>query len=91
MVKQTETIEIKGLPRGTREALEQMGHADGKTAEEYVRTLIEIEVLAGRPFGEILAPIRQSFEETGMTPNELDAIVERARERFYQKNQAKNE
>lgn len=91
MVEQTESIEISGLPRGTREALEKIGHDNGKTAEEYVRGLIEIEILAGRPFGEIAAPIRQSFEESGMSEEELDSLVERARERYRQKNQAKSE
>jgi hypothetical protein len=91
MAEQTETIEIKGLPRGTREALEQIGQADGKSAEDYVRTLIEVEVLARRPFGQILAPIRQCFEESGMTEEELDALVDNVREKLWQKNQAKSE
>ena len=89
MVERTETIEISGLPRGTRRALEEIGHDDGKTAEEYVRTLIEVEVLARRPFSEILAPIRQSFHASGITEDELDAIGERAREKLLQQNQAK--
>lgn len=87
----TETIEIKGLPQGTREALEEIGQDAGKSAEEYVRTLIEVEVLARRPFSEILAPIRQSFKESGMTEEELDALVERARERVWQRSQARNQ
>jgi hypothetical protein len=89
LVERTETIEISGLPRGTRRALEEIGHDDGKTAEEYVRTLIEVEVLARRPFSEILAPIRQSFQASGISEDELDAVVERAREKLLQQNQAK--
>ena len=76
----TETIEIRGLPHGTREALERIGH--GKTAEEYARMILEAKVLAEKPFTEILAPIRQSFRESGMTESELDALVEQAREDF---------
>ena len=87
----TETIEIKGLPQGTREALEEIGHDNGKTAEQYIRDMIEIEILARRPFSEILAPIRQSFEDSGMTEEELDALVERARERVWRKNQANSQ
>lgn len=87
MAEQTESIEITGLPQGTREALDEIGHDDGKTAEEFVRAMIEVEILARRPFSEILAPIRKSFEESGMTEDELDALVERARERVRQKSQ----
>jgi hypothetical protein len=79
MSEQSETIEILGLPRGTRQALEKIVPDQGKTAEEYVRTLIEVEVLADRPFGENAAPIRQSFEKSGMTEEELVSLVEAAR------------
>ncbi len=85
----TETIEIKGLPQGTREALERIGH--GKTVEEYARMVLEAKVLAEKPFSEILAPIRRSFKESGMSEHELDAIVERAREDFYHKTQLEDD
>ena len=91
MSEQTETIEISGLPRGTRQALEKIGHDKGKTAEEYVRTLIEVEVLADRPFSEIAAPIRLSFEQSGMTEDELDSLVEAAREKSRHNNPATRE
>jgi hypothetical protein len=81
MSEQTETIEISGLPRGTRQALAKIGHDKGKNAEEYVRTLIEVEVRADRPVSEIEAPIRLSFEESGMTEEELHSLVEAAHEK----------
>ena len=85
----TETIEIWGLPPGTREALERIGH--GKTAEESARIILEAKVLAEKPFREILAPIRQSFKESGMTESELDALVEQAREQFSHNTQLEDD
>ena len=67
MSTQTESIEIAGLPPGTKEAIEQLSRSKGKSAEEYLRVLIEAEILSERTFSEILAPIRQSFRESGMS------------------------
>lgn len=89
MSVQTETIEITGLPPGTREAIDELSRNKGKNAEEYLRTLIEAEILSQQSFGEILAPIRQSFRESGMTEEQLDALFEDAREKVYQEEQAK--
>ena len=38
----------------------------------YVERLIEKDVLAAQSFDEILAPIRQGFQESGMSEDELD-------------------
>src|ERR1051325_6746825 len=84
----TETIEITGLPAGTREAINKLSLSKGKSAEEYLRTLIEAEVLSELSFREILAPIRESFRESGMTEAQLEALFEEAREQVYQEAQA---
>ena len=44
MSAQTETIEITGLPAGTREAIKKLSQSKGKSADEYLRTLIEAEI-----------------------------------------------
>jgi hypothetical protein len=44
MSTQTESIEIVGLPPGTRDAIEELSRSEGKSAEEYLRTLIETEI-----------------------------------------------
>ena len=84
----TETIEITGLPAGTREAINKLSRSKGKSAEEYLRILIEAEILSEQSFREILAPIRESFRESGMTEAQLDALFEEAREQVYQEEQA---
>lgn len=81
---ETERLEISGLPSGTMHALEELGRRNGnKSAEEYARTVLEAKILAQRPFKEILAPVREGFAESGMTDDELDALVEQARDDFY--------
>ena len=81
---ETERLEITGLPSGTTQALEELARRQGnKSAEEYARTVLEAKILAQNPFSEILAPVREGFAESGMTDDELDALVEQAREDFY--------
>jgi len=87
---QTETIEITGLPLGTKTALEEVGRSRGKNVEDYLRDLIQIDILSERPFSEILEPIRRSFDESGMSEEELDTLFEEAREKVYQENQGQN-
>jgi len=53
----------------------------GKTAPEYVRLLIEQDLLADRSFDEILRPIRQDFLKSRTTESQLDSMVRRARRR----------
>ena len=60
-------------------AVEKKARRQGKTAGEYVRALIERDVLADKSFDEILAPVRADFRKSGVTPLELDRIVEHAR------------
>ena len=88
MSSQTESIEIAGLPPGTKKAIEQLSRSKGKSVEEYLRMLIEAEVLAEQTFSEILAPIRQSFQESGMSEEQLDALFEDARDKVHREKPA---
>ena len=73
MSTQTESIEIAGLPQGTKKAIEELSRSKGKSAEEYLRMLIEAEI-SEQTFSEILAPIRQTFRESRMTEEQLEAL-----------------
>lgn len=84
MSAQTETIEITGLPEGTREAIRELSQSKGKSADEYLRTLIEAELLSQQTFAQILAPIREGFRKSGMTEEQLDALFEEARQKVHQ-------
>ena len=88
---QTETIEITGLPLGTKSALEQVGRSRGKSFPDYLRDLLQNELLSEKPFSEILEPFRRSFDESGMSEAELDKLFETAREQVYQESQGRNQ
>ena len=87
---ETGTLEITGLRFETLQALKDKAREAGKTVEEYLRTVIEADVLADQSFSEILEPIRRSFDESGMSEDELDTLFEEAREKVYQENKGKN-
>lgn len=91
MSAQTETIEITGLPEGTREAIRELSQSKGKSADEYLRTLIEAELLSQQTFAEILAPIREGFRKSGMTEEQLDALFEEARQKVHQQEPTNKE
>ncbi len=90
---QTETIqiEITGLPLSTKTALEEVGRRRGKSFPDYLRDLLQNELLSEKPFSEILEPIRRSFDESGMSEAELDTLFETAREQVYQESQGRNQ
>ncbi len=87
----SETIEISGLPPGTKETLSEIGKKSGKSAEDYLRTLIETEILSQKSFSEILAPIRKDFRDSGMTDDELDLLIESERQAMWEEKKAKGE
>ncbi|MGH9799869.1 MAG: hypothetical protein ACRD82_05845 [Blastocatellia bacterium] len=93
MSTQTETLQftISGLPVGTKTALENVVRERGKSIEEYLRGLIEIELLSQKPFREILAPIREDFRKTGLTEDEFDEIIERERQAIWDEQQRREE
>ena len=70
------------LPAETERALAARAKAVGKTVEEFA--VSELERVANRPtWAEIAAPFAADFAASGMTEDELDALVEEAREEIY--------
>ncbi len=61
-------------------AVVKKARAEGKTPPEYVRTLIERDLLADHSFDEILKPIRDDIRKSGITEEQFDAVIERARD-----------
>lgn len=89
MSLQTVKVEITGLQLDTLNAIDVKARKVGKSVEEYLRNLIETDVLSDKPFSEILEPIRQSFDQSGMSEEELDALFENAREAVYREGAGK--
>ena len=51
----------------------------GRTPPQYVRLLVEQDLLTEESFDEILRPIREDVRRSGITQNQIDRIVDRAR------------
>jgi len=75
----TMTLQTLGLKPATLRAVERNAKRLGTTTPQYVRYLIERGVLADQSFDEILRPIRQDVRKKGLTEEQVDQIVERAR------------
>ena len=67
-----------GLKPTQLKAVVRRAKKEGKTPSEFVRSLIERELLAATSFDEILKPIRSGFKEAGVTEAELDTLVAKA-------------
>ena len=62
----------------TVHAIAEAAKRQGTTPEAAALELLETAVLAQRPFAEIVEPIAKSFDESGMTEEDLDDLVAQA-------------
>ena len=85
----TLTLQDIGLKPATLKEIQKKAKQEGKTPPEYVRFLIERDLLAEKTFDEILKPIREGFKKSGVTEDELDGIVDRARTAAHRKARRK--
>jgi hypothetical protein len=60
----------------------------GSDISGYVTRLIERDIHPRASIAEVLAPIRQQFDESGMSDDDLDALVQEAREEVWNDKQA---
>lgn len=86
------------LPTDTEQRLREKADALGLLVEAYLRQLIETDLTNGaqpypgeRTLEETLAPFRQAFAKSGMTEDELAALVEEARAEIWQEKQARKQ
>lgn len=75
----TLSLQDLGLRPAVLRAVEEKATRAGKTTPEYVRALVERDLLADQPFDEILRPVREDFRKSGVTEEDLDRVIERAR------------
>jgi hypothetical protein len=85
------TIEISNLPESVVKALRERAEEIGATATEYVRYLIEEDLASPISLRVLFAPVREQIKESGISEEELDALLEEAREEAYQERQGKSE
>ena len=69
------------LPDLVQRRLIERAVQDGKTVESLACELIEkaVELDREKTYAEIMAPFSQEFAESGMTEEELDALIDVAR------------
>jgi hypothetical protein len=59
----------------------------GTTPETFIESLIDAATLT---FDEVLSPVRKAFAASGVTEDELDQAVTRARKAIHAKNRRKS-
>jgi hypothetical protein len=75
------------LPPDVEESVKTQAAKEGLSLEDYVTSLIQegtkrrdrIDLLAEKPFDEILAPFRRNVEVSGISDEELDGLFTEAR------------
>ena len=73
-------LQILGLDRKAISALKRKAKVSGQTTPQYVKGLIQKGLeLDDLTFDEILKPVREDFRRSGMTEDELDELITRAR------------
>ena len=65
-------------------ALQKKARDNGFEVNVYLEKLIEKDIDRTKTIDEILAPVCQEFEESGMTEDELDEFIEEIRGEVYQ-------
>ncbi len=68
----------------TIHAIAETARHHGSTPEAFAIGLIESALLSHRPFEELDEPIAQSFDESGMTEEEFDALIEQERQAVWE-------
>ena len=74
------------LPPDVEESVKTQAAKEGLPLEDYVKSLVQegtkrrdrIDLLAEKPFDEILAPFRRNVEESGMSDEELGDLFGKA-------------
>ena len=84
---ETLTLTIQ-VPQNIGAILEQKAKNQGKDVAEYVEDLIEKDIDQKKTLDEIFAPIRKNFADSGMTEEDLDALIESERQAMWEEKNA---
>lgn len=78
------TIEITGLPETVIEKLGERAEKIGATTPDYVRYLIEEDLVSPMSLRVLYAPVREQIKDDDISDEELDTSLEEARDEVYQ-------
>ena len=84
-----ESLVVEIINPDTVLAIAEAAALQGTTPEACALELLEMALLARRPFEEIVEPIARSFDESGMTEQELDGLIKQARQAVRDENRPK--
>ena len=70
-----QSLVVKISNPDTVHAIAEAAKRQGTTPEAAALELLETAVLAQKPFEEIVEPVARSFDESGMSEEELDDLV----------------
>jgi len=73
----------------TVKAIAEAAKRQGTTPEAAALELLETAVLAQKPFEEIVDPIARSFDESGMSEEELDDFITEAQKTVREERKRK--
>lgn len=76
------------IPAELEQKIARRAASRGLPMEEYVREVLRRDAEAPS-LDEILAPVREQFAASGMTEEELDALVEKERQAIWDEKQKK--
>lgn len=76
------TLEISNPD--TVHALVATAAQQGTTPEDCALSLLESALLAQRPFVELVEPLAHSFDESRMSEEEFDALIEQERQALWE-------
>jgi hypothetical protein len=79
-----QTLVVKISNPETVHAIAEAAKRQGTTPEAAALELLETAVLAQKPFDEIVEPIARSFDESGMSEEELDELVKQTQKTTHE-------
>ena len=82
----TLTIQV---PKNIGAILEERAKGNGKDIAEYVESLIEQDIDKRKILDEILAPLRKNLADSGMSEEDLDALIESERQAMWEEKGGK--
>ena len=80
----TEVVVSFSLPPEEERKLLARAAEKGTDVTTYLRTLVEEDLNRPTRLSEVLAPIREDFRRSGMTEDELESLIEEARDEVWQ-------
>lgn len=75
-----QSLVVEIINPDTVRAIADAAKIEGTTPEACALELLETALLSRRPFEEIVEPIAQTFDESGMSEAELDDLIKRSRQ-----------